>query len=359
MPCRQEGKTELQTKNRAVMLRAIKAHLDANYPHSLERQFGLSGVALLDTELVQRLGKRGQQLANCDDVRSAWECVFKKALDADPSGLAPAWNAHPWFSQNRRRAEIEMEFEEAAKPNAQAFIMSIQGPAGSGKSFCIDILKARLWEPLRDLVRVPSLDGNSAVKALWDKVVGQRSSHGLTRTSVGDVKYDKIEDLLQALSSFGGRDRENDKSAHPLFVAIDAGTNAEFSLVANDWLNLAVALASRPWCRLLVCGLSDDDQKRLHYCILDSCDAGCARWYAVELTHATKADIGDFLVSWGKSRKLAPRAIDLAIETFEAKDAPHAHCPELTTSMAALIGIFFARETPAPSAPAPTVGEGQ
>jgi hypothetical protein len=346
-PVMEDGKCK--NVNRAVMLSAIRRDLKAQPQDPLEAQFRVPGVALFDSALVHRLGKRGLQLANSEATRSGWEQIYKKALDADPSGNAPDWNVHPWFSERGGRASIETEFEEAARPDSGARVISIRGSAGSGKTFCLDILKARLEEPDRDLIRVDAIGGRQVIDSLKDSLAAPSTPHPLTRTSAGDVKYDKIEDLIVALASYGGRDRMRDGAAAPLFVAIDTGTNADFSLVASDWLNLAVALAARPWCRLIVCGLSAEADERLRNVIDDNVGARGRRWYNQTLRHATDEDINSFLKTWGKSHELPVGAAGSATTLFEAPDAPHVNCPDLATAVAALIAIFLARNGSAPA----------
>lgn len=330
-----------QVRNRAVMLSAIKAHL-ARAPAALGR--GASpGGALFDRGLVHQLSKRGQQLAGGMAAQEAWCRLCQRVLGLHPSAATPPdWNWHPFFAATAPRNNIERWFGAALDPRAEDRVLCISGSAGTGKTFCIDRLAARMDDPLRDLVRVERFGGATAVEALAARLDAGADGDG-TRTVHGTVRYDTVEQIVAALAQFGGRDREADAATHPLFLAIDAGTDAEASLASADWLTLMVALAGRPWARLIVCGLAEDAATRLEQAMAANPATRDLALAREMLLHARRADVVRFMTGWtppGTQPAFSPGAV---ADLFERELATFPGSRDVGTVLAALICILAMR----------------
>jgi hypothetical protein len=330
-----------QVRNRAVMLSAIKAHL-ARAPAALGR--GVSpGGALFDRGLVHRLAKRGQQLAGDAAAQEAWCELCQRVLGLHPSAATPPnWDWHPFFAATAARNNIERWFGAALEARAEDRVLCISGPAGTGKSFCIDRLAARIDDPLRDLVRVERFGGATAVEALAAQL-GAGADGEATRTLHGTVRYDTVERIAEALACFGRRDRKADATAHPLFLAIDAGTEAEASLASSDWLTLLVALAAQPWARLIVCGLAEDAVTRLEQALAANPATRNLAPGHEKLQHARRPDVVRFMTGWTPPGKQPAFSPDAVADLYERQFATFPGSGDVATALAALICILAMR----------------
>lgn len=330
-----------QVRNRAVMLSAIKAHL-ARAPAALGRG-AAPGGALFDRGLVHRLAKRGQQLAGDTAAQEAWCGLCQRVLGLHPSAATlPDWDWHPFFAATAPRSNIERWFGATLEPRAEDRVLCISGPAGTGKSFCIDRLAGRIDDPLRDLVRVERFGGATAVETLSARL-GAGAEGESTRTLHGTVRYDTVERIVAALARFGGRDREADAAAHPLFLAVDAGTEAEASLASADWLTLLVALAARPWARLVVCGLAEDAATRLEQAMAaNPATRNLAPWRET-LQHARRSDVVRFMTGWTPPGTHPAFSPDAVADLFEHQLAAFPGSRDVATVLAALICILAMR----------------
>lgn len=330
-----------QTRNRAVMLSAIKAHATREFP-ALTRRHSPSG-ALRDRGLVHQLGKRGQQLAGDAAAQEAWCGLYQRVLGQHPSAATPpGWDWHPFFAATAPRNNIERWYGAALEPRTEDRVLCIAGPPGTGKSFCIDRLAARIDYPIRDLVRVERFGGATAVETLAARL-GAGADGNATRTVHGTVRYDTVEQIVAALAHFGGRDREADAGAHPLFLAIDAGTEAEASLASADWLTLLVALAARPWARLIVCGLAEDAATRLEQAIAANPATRNLAPVRETLQHARRPDVVRFMAGWTPPGTQPAYSPDAVAELFARELAAFPGSSDVATVLAALICILAMR----------------
>jgi hypothetical protein len=330
-----------QVRNRAVMLTAIKTHLD-KAPGALGRA-ATPGGALFDRGLVHQLAKRGQQLAGDAAAQEAWCGLCQRVLRRHPSAEeAPEWDWHPFFAATPPRSNIEHWFGAALEPRTEDRVLCIGGSAGTGKSFCIDRLAARIDDDLRDLVRVERFGGATAVETLAARL-GAGGEGEPTRTLHGTVRYDTVEQTVAAIAHFGGRDRDADATAHPFFLAIDAGTETEASLASADWLVLLVALAARPWARLIVCGLTEDAATRLEQAIAANPATRNLALRRETLQHARRPDVTRFFTfgtPLGAQPALSP---DEAANLYERQLAAFPGSRDVATALAALICIYAMR----------------
>lgn len=328
-----------RTRNRAVLLAAIRRHIAANHPAAL-REGGRAAVALHDRGLVQGLTKRGLELAGTAPARAEWIRLCDRILGAAPSGSdAPSWAWHPCFGAQTARADVEEWFAAALLPQAGAShrLVSIEGEPGTGKSFCVERLAARLAEPLRDLLVLRGVAASSALETLAAQL-GTGPVDAATRTTPGHVRYDRIDAVVEALARHGGRAREAQPEAPPLFLALDAG-EAEATLAAEDWLALLVALAARPWSRIVLCGLSAPTRNRLKAALAGTEATRRLRLPDRRLVHAEADDIRAVLEGWplpGKAPSFDPA--DVAAEVDARRLAMGADAA-LTTCLAALFCI--------------------
>ena len=332
-------------ENRAVLLRAIAQHIRARVPEALDRRRNAPGIAIFDRELVHRLGKRGQQLAD-EATRARWEKMFAETVGVSPSEPSGTWTIHPWFARDQKRRQLGSWFKDAANPKAGQRVIFISGPDGCGKTFSIDILGALLATPSLDLFRV---EGIAESKSL-DRVATQLPrfvASTITRTAEGRVKYDTVEDMVDALSRVGGRDRAKDRTAHPLFVAIDAGHAADALIAATEWVHLVIALAAQPWARLVICGLALETEQRFTDAL--AADQATRRLDPdlVALDHVTATDIAAFLDAYGRldGKPFEKSAADDLAKSFEDPKLLHATCTPLTTAEAALMSVALLKAT--------------
>ncbi|WP_294535036.1 serine protease [uncultured Rhodoblastus sp.] len=328
--------------NRAILLCAIKNVIAAQA--ALAAAKAAPRLLLQKASLVQRLGRRGQQLCG-EALGSAWSRAFEKIVGAPPDAATVPFTRHPILgAKDIARRNLNKWFETATASDGSLAerIMSVEGPPGCGKSFSINLLEAALASPERDLLR---LEGMSPDKSLLDMaraLAAQLRAEDATRTRDGQIRYDTVEDIVAALARWGQRDRAHDRQAHPLFVAIDAGENAD-AFVHDDegWLHLTLALAKAPWSRLLICGLSRDSRVRLEDALEADPDTRGGIIDLTTLGHLTGRDVADFLRTNGRLDGAAFSAEEVAAaeQAFDSPAMLHAAAPNIATAEAALLVI--------------------
>jgi hypothetical protein len=333
-----------KTENRAVLLRAITQNLQARDPNPLHRRRNTPGVALIDPRLVQRLGKRGQQLAD-EATRARWEDLFTATIGVSPSEEAGTWPVHPWFARDKERRRLQAWFRAAANPGAGERILFISGPDGSGKTFSVEILSALLANPARDLFRIEGISGSRSLDQLADQLAMSSIAGTATRTADGHLKYDAIETIVDTLAKVGGRDRASDSAAHPLFLAIDAGDEADSIIGGTEWVQLVVAAAAQAWARVVICGLSLETEHRFVDALKANQSTKLLDPDTVVLKHVTADDIAAFLDAYGRlDGKPFTEACELA-RSFDDLNLLHTCWEPLTTAEAALMSIWLLKRT--------------
>ena len=331
-------------ENRAVLLSAIAKNIRDHDPNLLDGTRHAPGVAIFDRELVQRLGKRGQQLAD-EETRARWEMMFAKVIGVSPSEPSGTWALHPWFARDKARKRLQAWFQAAARPESGDRVVFVSGPDGSGKTFSVDILAALLAAPARDLFRIEGIAESRSLDLVADHLITREVATTVTRTAEGRVKYDTVEDIVDALATLGGRNRARDPTAHPLFVAIDAGEAADAIIGATEWVELVVAVAARPWARVVICGLSPETEHRFMEALKSDPSTRLLDPETVLLEHVTATDIEAFLKA---HHRLDGRPFDDAYDLAKSFDGPtllHGIWKPLTTAEAALMSIMLLKDT--------------
>lgn len=245
--------SETEVRNRAVTLRAIRRHMTGGTGRDPLRARPVApGFAIYDPALVTgRWLVKGTELA----AAAPWRAAADRLLASGIGSGTPA--LHPWFP----RPDFERWADEALTRSTDR-VCFVEGDRGVGKSFCLEILKAKLDAPELDLLRLSSTEVSGWT---WREAIGKAveitDAALVTRTRAGELRYDTVSELLDRLQAWGDGDRE--VSQRPLFLAIDCEAGADFGLDEADWLQFLYQAAGRTWLRLVVVGLSSDVQDRL------------------------------------------------------------------------------------------------
>jgi hypothetical protein len=337
--------------NRAVCLSNIRDVLRAMDPDPLLAKPRTAGGGILNPALVVAWQRAGERLAGVGLV-AAWNDLVAHALGVAIADIGATQSFHPWFT----RKAIE-DWIDARRTNTADRVAFINGDRGTGKSFSIHILAAKLDDPVRDLV---VLTATQTSAWSWREAVTNlpRGTHGdpALRTDVGAVKYEDIGSIIAGLRDYGGIDRT--LGNEPLFVAIDFEDARDLKLEGPPWLEFIKQLAMQPWIRLMIIGLADGERRTLDK-IFEN-EAGTASMFSVQidLTHVDRAELTLFLRAlYGDQGRPANNAqINADLKAWTAQTWLRARRPELQTAEAVLFALAARRQILASAAAEPARG---
>ena len=318
--------------NRAICLANVRAgQRDAADP--LTRRRREQAIELNDPMLVRALYRTGLRFA-APDLTDAWRALVKVMLgmpDLPSDGVVfPAFQ--PWF----KREDLE-RWIDSRKPVER--LCYIYGDEGSGKSFSVEILRAKLSNPAIDLV---TLNGTQTSAWSWEEAIAPLfTSHAPQfRTEAGAIRYDDVPAIVQQLGVVGSVARTPDT---PLFVAIDFDRVSDgVRFGQSPWLTFIEALAREDWARVLLIGLTDDERDSVDT-ILDAIGLGPV---LIRLNHLGVPELKEYLKALLRSRGLSLDPPVLAAKIQEIRNQPiflNQQRPSLQTAETALVAIAFER----------------
>ncbi len=344
--------------NRAVCLLDIRDALRAMKPDPLLAKPRSSGFAILDASLRVTWYGAGLRLAG-ENLGKTWTRSVTDVLGAVPSGEDPGPAFHPWF----KRKQLEDWIDAAAKIDAADRIAYINGDAGSGKSFAVQILAAKLDDPSNDLIAL----SQTQTTWPWAEAVAKlpRGSAGggdpSLRTESGGVKFVEVAAIIAGLRHHGGADRE--ASNRPLFVAIDFEGNAQSIVDATPWREFIKQLASEPWIRLAIIGLSEAERGTLDGILAHERATETLVPEQITLEHAGQNDMQQFIRGIFDDRGVKPKKteIDDLLRLWQNDPSLQSLRPELQTCTAVLAALKIYGRVTSFDQPAvtPAAGGGQ
>ena len=319
--------------NRGVCLSAIRAMQKKGGSDPLDSRPKSPGVELADPALVRAMYRAGLQLVGPERAEG-WSALVQAMLGlVAPAGDGVAFPAfHPWFS----RKEVETWIDSR---NSAERLCYVYGDEGAGKSFGVEILRAKLTNPNADLV---ALGGTRTSAWCWHEAIAPiiQKAEPDGRTEAGAIRYDDVPAIVTRLGVAGGAARTLQT---PLFVAIDFESAAEgMRFGQSPWLTFIEALAREPWARVMLIGLTEDERDSVD-AILDT--IGLAP-VLIRLAHLGEPELKQYLKELLRSRglPLAPEALRERIGLlWPMSEALRRERPAVQTIAAALTAMMFER----------------
>ena len=203
------------------------------------------GVSFDDAQMVADLWRIGALLAN-PALAPVWDAAMRSVFpDCDPSDLSSLPGFHPWFERRALRDWIGSD-------NPRERLCLISGPRGAGASFCKQILRVRLgglgW---------PYIELSPTQVAAFGpaEALGVATEPSTNRTSAASFRYLDAQQLIDQLRS------GNSEALRPSTVVIDFGPDGGLErLIGNSWQQFIVQLLAETWIRVMLIGLSRDEQ---------------------------------------------------------------------------------------------------
>ena len=336
------GDGEKLFRNRGVCLAKIRAGQQGNADPLAIRRPTEQVIELSDPALVRTSYRNGLRLAGAE-LADKWRALVQWILglpDLPGDGTTfPAF--HPWF----KRGDLE-RWTDSRKPAER--LCYVYGEIGAGKSFSVEILRAKLANPTIDLL---TINGTQTSAWSWEDAIAPIIPLDAPqfRTEAGAIRYDDVPALVQQLGQVGGVART---TANPLFVAIDfesAGEGVRFG--RSPWLTFIEALAREDWARVMLIGLTDDERDSVDV-VLEA--IGLAP-VLIRLNHLGEPELKEYLKALLRSRGLS---LEPEVLTARIRDI-RSHPMFLTSSQlslatieAALAAMAFERlvaQRPAPN----------
>ena len=322
---------EVVENNRAVCLQNIREALRALRPDPLVLRPRASGGGIHDPNLVVAWQRAGQRLAGAT-LEQIWNASVSQVLGANVSA---AHGFHPWF----KRKDLENWID--ARTNSEERVAYVNGDAGAGKTFAVHILAAKLDNHLRDLV---VLTPTQTSAWSWSDAVANLRRAGPSypglRTDVAGVKFEDVAPIIAALREHGGVDRTAENQ-HPLFFAIDFENAVSLKFDGTPWREFIRQLASQPWIRLLIIGLSESERQTLDAILQANSDTATVFPVQIDMRHADREELKQFLRSLYLDHGQAPTpaTIDAHLNGWSNGTWLHGTQPQLQTAEAVLFAL--------------------
>lgn len=312
--------------NRGISIAAIRNHQKSTAGRDpMLSRIVVQGIELEDAEIVGELYRAGLRLAD-PAFETNWDAAVRAVLGgADPSLTAGLPAFHPWFSRDR--------FEDWIRRSApRERLCFVSGERGAGAGFCKQILKATLDPSGIDFLeinptQVAAFSPREAIPAVG---VAMPSP---SRTNAADFRYNDVNDLIKQLRG-GGQ-----YSAGPRTIAIDFGSEGEPGrLIGTSWQEFILRLLSEETVRLVLIGLTRDEQAVLHDLLLDNPATEDVRTVPIQLAHITADEFEIYASALADARGVRLKTVDLR-KRIEPILGPY---PYVTPGNAALQTSFFA-----------------
>ena len=232
------------------------------------------GLEFDDPEMVGDLYRAGLRLA---DSASAvkWDTAVRAVLGgADPSNPADLPGFYPWFTRDKFE-----EWIRRAVPRERLCFVS--GERGAGASFCKQILRVRLDPSGVDYLEInpTQVAAFSPREAIPSAEAGMPSP---SRTSAADFRYNDANDLIAQLR--GG----SQYIMGTRTLAIDFGSDGgPDRLIGTSWQQFISRLLAEETVRLVLIGLTRDEQTVLHDLLVDDPATEDIRTVPIQLAHIT------------------------------------------------------------------------
>lgn len=311
--------------NRGVGIAAIRSHQNEAGRDPMLSRIVVQGVEFEDAEMVGELYRTGQRLADAAFAGN-WDLAVRAVLGGADPVLAAALPAfHPWFTRDR----FEDWIRRAAPRERLCFV---SGERGAGASFCKQILKARLDPSGIDYLeinptQVAAFSPREAIPAAGAAMASP------SRTSAADFRYNDANDLIAQLRG-GGQYIPGART-----IAIDFGPEGgPDRLIGTNWQAFILRLMAEEAIRLVLIGLTRDEQAVLHDLLLDNPATEDIRAVPIQLAHITADEFETYAGALADARGVRLKTADLRTR-IEPILGPY---PYVTPGNVALQTSFFA-----------------
>jgi hypothetical protein len=285
--------------NRGISIAAIREHQKSTAGRDpMLSRIVVQGVEFEDAELVGELYRAGQRLAD-PAFSSNWDAAVRAVLGgADPSLSAGLPAFHPWFTRDRFE-----EWIRRAVPRERLCFVS--GERGAGASFCKQILKARLDPSGLDYIeisptQVAAFSPREAIPA------GSDAAPSPSRTGAANFRYNDADDLIAQLRGVG------QYSTGPRTLVIDFGPDGgPDRLIGTSWQEFITRLLAEEAVRLVLIGLTADEQAVLHDLLLDNPATEDIRAVPIQIAHVTPDEFEAYVGALADARGVKLRTADL------------------------------------------------
>lgn len=317
------------TTNRGISLAAIRAGQKTREKDVLEPAPVIPGFE--DRVMVEQLYRDGLRLAGGDRAQE-WRDLVQQMMGLDRSPAeAPAFPSfHPWLP----RSNVEHWIDGRKPAQKLAFVI---GDEGTGKSFCAQILKAKIPDAISDLVYI-----NATQTSAWSfpEALKSTAPEAADRTTAGAWRYDDVPSIIQRWSPDINPRRS---AANPMFVAIDFETNpAGLRFGQQPWLQFIDLLAAEDWVRIMLIGLNEVERDVL----LDQPHIKTLERLVFDLPHLGVIDLETYAEVLARARgsgKPRSELMKVARAQWNNPAMLHGQRPQLHTVEVALAAIAFNR----------------
>lgn len=241
------GHAHPQALNRAICLWQIRQKMLADGGKDpLAKGQVAPGLAIYSEELVARWARSGLRLAPAH-LRGTWSRYVNGTIGVWPESQGPFPSFHPWL----RRQAFEQWIDHAANPEERLCI--VNGGPGTGKSFLVEIVRAKADNAVTDVVHISATETTAwSWREAIEKWGVEPAAPDSLRPSAGVARHDDTPQAAARIAGYGGRPAATEK---PLFVVIDFDGSASFPPgEETPWLPFMADLLGHSWVRLVVLG---------------------------------------------------------------------------------------------------------
>lgn len=237
-------------QNRGIGIAAIRAAQTAAGKDPMAARSAVIGLEFDDPDMVRGLYRAGMYLASAA-FAPTWRAMAKAVfLGADPEHADNLPGFHPWFPRPK--------FEEwVDRKSPQDRLCLVRGERGVGASFCARILRAKLDPAGLDYFELnpTQVSAMSLGEAFGS---GGLDTPSASRTAAANFRYNDVNQLIAGLR------RGSDTAPRTCCIAIDFGpVGGPDRLIASKWQECIIALLAEEWIRLVLIGLTEDEQNEL------------------------------------------------------------------------------------------------
>ena len=286
-----EGTVELNAGikyNRGISIAAIRKLQHENGEDPLDKLNLGSPTEFHDAALVTKLYKAGKKLAPRYYV-SGWINTVEEILEVIPDGYSQTTSFHPWF----KRGQFENWIDNDKDQNRLAFVY---GDRGTGKSFCTEILRAKLDLQPIDLVALDETKTRSIASTdQWAKAIDAQDR--FYRTDAASIKYSDSSLIIRDL------EKKWTKTKRKRYVVLDFGHTRDSEHFENSpWFGLVKDLLAYGWVRIVLIGLNQNERNTLVHSLFYDYRTKSIEAEECAMTHISRNEFFRFATNLATSR---------------------------------------------------------
>jgi hypothetical protein len=270
------------------------------------------------------LTRAGTRLAGAN-AAAIWTPALNETFgNFDPADLSNLSEFHPWFT----RKDFEYWIDN---PKTRERLCLISGERGAGATFCKQILRAKLDSSGMGYF---SVDPTEVVAFTPNEAIGIPDTPSTNRTSAASFRYVNAQELIDRMRPSASGTRQQTT------VAIDFGPEGgPDRLIGNQWQAFIKELLAEEWIRIVLIGLTGDEQNSLAESFGSAGPFQFLRPKAIQLEPISTKDFEDYAIDLIDSRRIELPDHELS-ERIDAVVGPvQGFITELQTAKFALAAI--------------------